>query len=138
MLPPPELCLLSRCNHRPDIRRAGMRSHRTEGRTGLHYTAHCSWRYTEHRCTWRGWQCQGIVLVLNLCPGANRDRSCCLYCLNIGTSLFGQGVGGEYPASSTSASEAANEQAISKRGPSMLLSLIPFRVLTNHSCRVLT
>ena len=28
-----------------------------------------------------------------------------------------QGVGGEYPASSTSASEAANEQVLSKRGP---------------------
>ena len=28
-----------------------------------------------------------------------------------------QGVGGEYPASSTSASEAANEQMLSNRGP---------------------
>lgn len=37
-----------------------------------------------------------------------------------------QGVGGEYPASSTSASEAANEQMLSKRGPGTLLHLIAF------------
>lgn len=29
-----------------------------------------------------------------------------------------QGVGGEYPASSTSASEAANEKTVKNRGPS--------------------
>ena len=34
-----------------------------------------------------------------------------------------QGVGGEYPASSTSCSEAANEQMLSKRGPGRLLGL---------------
>ena len=36
------------------------------------------------------------------------------------SSLY-QGVGGEYPASSTSASEAANEQMPSKRGPGIHL-----------------
>lgn len=30
---------------------------------------------------------------------------------------FLQGVGGEYPASSTSASEAANEKMVKNRGP---------------------
>jgi hypothetical protein len=39
-------------------------------------------------------------------------------------SFSSQGVGGEYPASSTSASEAANEQMLSKRGPGRLLDLI--------------
>src|SRR6266702_6797667 len=36
-----------------------------------------------------------------------------------------QGVGGEYPAASTSASEAANEQMVSKRGPGWFLDLAP-------------
>jgi len=37
------------------------------------------------------------------------------------SSLLYQGVGGEYPASSTSASEAANEQMLSKRGPVFIM-----------------
>lgn len=31
--------------------------------------------------------------------------------------MLAQGVGGEYPASSTSASEAANEKMVKNRGP---------------------
>ena len=38
-------------------------------------------------------------------------------------SLAYQGVGGEYPASSTGCSEVANEQMLSKRGPGRLLGL---------------
>jgi len=40
-------------------------------------------------------------------------------------------VGGEYPASSTSASEAANEQMLSKRGPGMLFGLVVLRAMTD-------
>jgi MFS family permease len=44
-------------------------------------------------------------------------------------SFSSQGVGGEYPASSTSASEAANEQMLSKRGPGRLLvSIVIFAI----------
>ena len=41
-------------------------------------------------------------------------------------SLTYRGVGGEYPASSTSCSEAANEQMLSKVGPGRLLGLAVF------------
>ena len=41
-----------------------------------------------------------------------------------------QGVGGEYPASSTSASEAANEQMLSKRGLSMPPGLVVLRTMS--------
>ena len=40
-------------------------------------------------------------------------------------------MGGEYPASSTSASEAANEQMLSKRGPGMLFDLVVLRAMTD-------
>ena len=47
------------------------------------------------------------------------------------SSLFFQGVGGEYPVSSTSASEAANEQISSQleRNPSMLPGLVVLRTM---------
>ncbi|KAI0286985.1 MFS general substrate transporter [Russula aff. rugulosa BPL654] len=41
--------------------------------------------------------------------------------LTFARGITGIGVGGEYPASSTSASEAANEQMLSRRGPGRLL-----------------
>lgn len=42
--------------------------------------------------------------------------------LHVATLLLtlDQGVGGEYPASSTSASEAANEKMIKNRGPGIM------------------
>ena len=39
----------------------------------------------------------------------------------MGIDTNAQGVGGEYPASSTSASEAANERSISQRGPLFIM-----------------
>ena len=41
--------------------------------------------------------------------------------MTVARGIVGFGVGGEYPASSTSASEAANEHALSKRGPMFIL-----------------
>ena len=41
--------------------------------------------------------------------------------LTVSRGIVGFGTGGEYPASSTSASEAANEHAQSKRGPIFIL-----------------
>ncbi|RDW61446.1 MFS general substrate transporter-60 [Coleophoma crateriformis] len=41
--------------------------------------------------------------------------------MTIARGICGFGVGGEYPASSTSASEAANEYTLSKRGPIFIL-----------------
>ncbi|KAL1726879.1 major facilitator superfamily domain-containing protein [Schizophyllum commune] len=41
--------------------------------------------------------------------------------LTVARGITGVGVGGEYPASSTSASEAANERSISQRGPLFIM-----------------
>ena len=41
--------------------------------------------------------------------------------MTVARGIVGFGVGGEYPASSTSASEAANEHAPDKRGPMFIL-----------------
>jgi MFS family permease len=41
--------------------------------------------------------------------------------MTISRGIVGFGTGGEYPASSTSASEAANEHALSQRGPIFIL-----------------
>jgi len=41
--------------------------------------------------------------------------------LTVARGITGVGVGGEYPASSTSASEAANEQTIAGRGPTLIM-----------------
>lgn len=45
-------------------------------------------------------------------------------------NLFREGNGGEYPASSTSASEAVNEKMGTKRGPCKQLIIISCRILT--------
>ena len=44
-----------------------------------------------------------------------------LWMLTIARGVTGFGVGGEYPASSTSASEAANEHRLQQRGPIFIL-----------------
>ena len=41
--------------------------------------------------------------------------------MTIARGIVGFGTGGEYPASSTSASEAANEHALKRRGPIFIL-----------------
>jgi len=41
--------------------------------------------------------------------------------LTISRGIIGFGTGGEYPAASTSASEAANEYTLSRRGPIFIL-----------------
>ena len=43
------------------------------------------------------------------------------WCLTLARGIVGFGTGGEYPASSTSASEAANEYALKRRGPIFIL-----------------
>lgn len=43
------------------------------------------------------------------------------WCLTIARGIVGFGTGGEYPASSTSASEAANEHRLKQRGPIFIL-----------------
>lgn len=43
------------------------------------------------------------------------------WCLTLARGIVGFGTGGEYPASSTSASEAANEHALKHRGPIFIL-----------------
>ncbi|KAI9467200.1 MFS general substrate transporter [Lactarius psammicola] len=53
--------------------------------------------------------------------GAHGSAKGLFWFLTFARGLTGIGVGGEYPASSTSASEAANEQMLSKRGPVFIM-----------------
>jgi len=53
--------------------------------------------------------------------GAHGSAKGLFWFLTFARGLTGIGVGGEYPASSTSASEAANEQGLSKRGPIFIM-----------------
>ncbi|KAL1749087.1 major facilitator superfamily domain-containing protein [Schizophyllum fasciatum] len=53
--------------------------------------------------------------------GAHGSVAGLFWFLTIARGITGVGVGGEYPASSTSASEAANERSISQRGPLFIM-----------------
>ncbi|GJJ06255.1 hypothetical protein Clacol_000446 [Clathrus columnatus] len=53
--------------------------------------------------------------------GANGSINGLFWCLTFARGITGVGVGGEYPASSTSASEAANEKMIESRGPVFIM-----------------
>ncbi|KAL0951054.1 hypothetical protein HGRIS_007793 [Hohenbuehelia grisea] len=53
--------------------------------------------------------------------GAKGSISGLFWFLTIARGITGVGVGGEYPASSTSASEAANEKMIANRGPVFIM-----------------
>jgi len=53
--------------------------------------------------------------------GAHGSAKGLFWFLTFARGLTGIGVGGEYPASSTSASEAANEQMLIKRGPVFIM-----------------
>ncbi|KAF8560453.1 MFS Git1p-like glycerophosphoinositol permease [Imleria badia] len=53
--------------------------------------------------------------------GANGSPLGLFWFLTIARGITGVGVGGEYPASSTSASEAANEKSIQNRGPIFIM-----------------
>jgi MFS family permease len=49
--------------------------------------------------------------------GAHGSATGLFWFLTFARGLTGIGVGGEYPAASTSVSEAANEQMLTRRGP---------------------
>ncbi|EGN96629.1 hypothetical protein SERLA73DRAFT_184737 [Serpula lacrymans var. lacrymans S7.3] len=53
--------------------------------------------------------------------GAHGSPNGLFWFLTIARGITGVGVGGEYPASSTSASEAANEKSIGSRGPVFIM-----------------
>jgi len=53
--------------------------------------------------------------------GANGSPLGLFWFLTVARGITGVGVGGEYPASSTSASEAANEKSIKNRGPIFIM-----------------
>ncbi|KAI9572870.1 major facilitator superfamily domain-containing protein [Boletus coccyginus] len=53
--------------------------------------------------------------------GANGSPAGLFWFLTIARGITGVGVGGEYPASSTSASEAANEKSVQNRGPVFIM-----------------
>ncbi|KZT68350.1 MFS general substrate transporter [Daedalea quercina L-15889] len=53
--------------------------------------------------------------------GAHGDVNGLLWFVTIARGITGVGVGGEYPASSTSASEAANEKMLKNRGPVFIM-----------------
>jgi len=54
--------------------------------------------------------------------GAHGSAKGLFWFLTFALGLTGIGVGGEYPATSTSASEAANEHVLSKRGPIFIMA----------------
>lgn len=56
--------------------------------------------------------------------------------LTIAQGITGFGVGAEYPASSTSASEAANEKYLSKRGPIFIMVRGRARVMETDAAQV--
>ncbi|KAI3622443.1 putative glycerophosphoinositol permease [Moniliophthora roreri] len=63
-----------------------------------------------------------IVLGAILATASNaRTPSGLFWFLTVARGVTGVGVGGEYPASSTSASEAANEKLLKKRGPVFIM-----------------
>ncbi|KAH9847394.1 MFS Git1p-like glycerophosphoinositol permease [Lenzites betulinus] len=53
--------------------------------------------------------------------GAHGSVQGLFWCLTVARGITGVGVGGEYPASSTSASEAANEKVLKHRGPVFIM-----------------
>ncbi|EJD41536.1 MFS Git1p-related glycerophosphoinositol permease [Auricularia subglabra TFB-10046 SS5] len=53
--------------------------------------------------------------------GAHGSAQGLFWCMTFARGITGIGVGGEYPASSSSASEAANERFISRRGPIFIM-----------------
>ncbi|KAL5495197.1 GIT1 [Sanghuangporus weigelae] len=53
--------------------------------------------------------------------GAHGSVQGLFWCLTLARGITGVGVGGEYPASSTSASEAANEKMAKQRGPVFIM-----------------
>ncbi|KAF7311391.1 MFS transporter [Mycena kentingensis (nom. inval.)] len=65
-----------------------------------------------------------IVIGIILCTaahGANGSFHGFLWMFTIARGITGLGVGGEYPSSSTSAAEAANERMLKNRGPVFIL-----------------
>ncbi|KAK7058872.1 Plasma membrane permease, mediates uptake of glycerophosphoinositol and glycerophosphocholine [Paramarasmius palmivorus] len=63
-----------------------------------------------------------IVLGATLATAANASTPSGLFWfLTVARGVTGVGVGGEYPASSTSASEAANEKMLKSRGPVFIM-----------------
>ncbi|GAA6002990.1 uncharacterized protein JCM10292_000284 [Rhodotorula paludigena] len=62
----------------------------------------------------------GIILV-TASHGAHGSFTGFIWCFTIGRGLTGIGVGGEYPSSSTSAAEAANEKMLKSRGPVFIM-----------------
>lgn len=63
-----------------------------------------------------------IILGATLqCAAHGMDTLGLLWMFLVARGITGVGVGGEYPASSTSASEAANDKVLSKRGPIFIM-----------------
>ncbi|KAF8211836.1 MFS general substrate transporter [Mycena galopus ATCC 62051] len=65
-----------------------------------------------------------IVIGIILCTaakGANDSFHGFLWMFTIARGITGLGVGGEYPSSSTSAAEAANERMLKQRGPVFIM-----------------
>ncbi|KAJ7096464.1 MFS Git1p-related glycerophosphoinositol permease [Mycena crocata] len=65
-----------------------------------------------------------IVVGIILCTaahGANESFHGFLWMFTVARGITGFGVGGEYPSSSTSAAEAANERMLKQRGPVFIM-----------------
>jgi len=60
-------------------------------------------------------------LIGTAAHGANGSVDGLFWCLTFARGITGVGVGGEYPAGSVSASEAANERVLKNRGPVFIM-----------------
>lgn len=61
------------------------------------------------------------IIIVTAAHGAHGSLQGFFWCFTIGRGLTGIGVGGEYPSSSASAAEAANEKMLKSRGPVFIL-----------------
>ncbi|BGP00663.1 Plasma membrane permease, mediates uptake of glycerophosphoinositol and glycerophosphocholine [Rhodotorula toruloides] len=61
------------------------------------------------------------IIIVTASHGAHGALGGFFWCFTIGRGLTGIGVGGEYPSSSASAAEAANEKMVKSRGPVFIL-----------------
>lgn len=61
------------------------------------------------------------IIIVTAAHGAHESLQGFFWCFTIGRGLTGIGVGGEYPSSSASAAEAANEKMLKSRGPVFIL-----------------
>lgn len=78
------------------------------------------------------------IIIVTAAHGAHGSLQGFFWCFTVGRGLTGIGVGGEYPSSSASAAEAANEKMLKSRGPVFILVTVSSRHFPSPWCISLT